>query len=97
MPPHPQPAWTHAQDLQIRRRRVEGASWETIAAELSLPVRAVVERAHRIGAGRTHTSDSAPQDPLREPLPAGHPDSWDALTAGTVLQGQPYPLRHFRR
>ena len=27
----------------------------------------------------------------RAPLPAGHPASWDLLTAGTVLQGSPYP------
>ena len=92
-----QPTWSHARDLQIRRRRVEGASWETIAAELSLPVRAVAERGYRLGAGRPQTAASLPQDPLREPLPPGHPDSWDALTAGTVLQGQPYPLRHFPR
>jgi hypothetical protein len=30
-------------------------------------------------------------------LPAGHPASWDAINAGTVLEGTPYPLQFFRR
>jgi hypothetical protein len=26
-----------------------------------------------------------------ETMPAGHPDSWGAITEGTVLQGMPWP------
>ena len=89
--------WSHGQDTQIRRRRVEGASWETIAAELSLPLRAVTARAHRLGLARAPLPGRPPQDPLREALPAGHPESWGAITSGTVLEGQLYPLRYFRR
>lgn len=39
------------------------------------------------------------EEPLaeREPLPAGHPDSWGAITAGTLLDGTPYPLPFFTR
>lgn len=33
----------------------------------------------------------------REPLPAGHPVSWGALIAGTLLAGTPYPLPVFDR
>jgi len=95
MPSRTQPSWSPAQDMQIRRRRIEGASWETIAAELALPPRDVAARGHRLGAARSRTPGAA-QDALREPLPAGHPDSWGALTAGTVLQGLPYPLPFFR-
>ncbi len=91
-------AWTDAQDSQIRRRRSEGASWEAIAADLALTLWAVTERGRRIGAGRPPAEFvPAPDDPQREPLPSGHPMSWDAINAGTVLEGQPYPLRFFRR
>jgi hypothetical protein len=91
-------AWTDAQDSQIRRRRGEGVAWETIAAELALSLWAVCERGRRLGV-RSPTADPPPalEDPLRDPLPPGHPASWDAINAGTVLQGQPYPLRFFRR
>jgi hypothetical protein len=90
-------AWTDAQDMQIRRRRTEGASWEAIADDLAMTLWAVTERGRRIGAGRQPGDFvAAPDDPLREPLPAGHPKSWDAINAGTVLEGAPYPLRLFR-
>lgn len=89
--------WTEGQDMQIRRRRIEGASWETIAAELSLDLAAVMDRARRIGTSGSRPTRGPPTDPLREPLPAGHPASWGALTSGTVLEGAPYPLRYFRR
>lgn len=89
--------WTHGQDTQIRRRRGEGASWETIAAELVLNLPAVIERGRRIGAVQSPAELVAPEDPAREPLPAGHPTSWDAINNRTVLAGQPYPLRIFRR
>ncbi|MGA3398755.1 MAG: AsnC family protein [Acetobacteraceae bacterium] len=91
-------AWTDAQDAQIRRRRSEGANWEAIAADLALTLWAVTERGRRIGAGRLPVEFvPAPDDPQREPLPAGHPTSWDAINAGTVLEGEPCPLRFFRR
>jgi hypothetical protein len=91
-------AWTDAQDAQIRRRRGEGATWEVIAIELSLALSAVTERGRRIGAGRPDAEFvPAPEDPLRDPLPAGHPTSWDAINKGTTLEGEPYPLRFFHR
>lgn len=90
--------WTEAQDAQIRRRRSEGASWEVIAADLALTMWAVTERGRRIGASRPHGDFvAAPEDPMREPLPSGHPTTWDAINAGTVLEGEPYPLRFFYR
>lgn len=87
--------WTQGQDTQIRRRRIEGASWETIAAELALPEQMVADRAARLGIIQRGPARALPPDPMREPLPAGHPHSWNALTSGTVLQGEPYPLRTF--
>ncbi len=90
--------WTNAQDTQIRRLRAEGATWDTIAAVLGMTRWATIERGRRIGA-RLPPPDFVPppDDPAREPLPAGHPRSWDAVTAGTVLEGTPYPLPVFPR
>ncbi len=90
--------WTDAQDTQIRRLRAEGAAWDAIAALLGLTRWSVIERGRRIGA-RPPPPDTTPrpEDPDREPLPAGHPVSWNALTAGTVLDGTPYPLPVFLR
>jgi len=90
--------WTDAQDTQIRRLRSEGASWDGIAAVLGLSRWTVIERGRRIGA-RSPPREFVPppEDPNRDPLPAGHPRSWDVLTDGTVLEGVPYPLPVFPR
>ena len=85
--------WTDAQDSRIRRLRTEGASWDTIAA---ITRWAIIERGRRIGA-RPPPREFVlpPEDPARGPLPAGHPRSWNVLTAGTVLEDTPYPLPVF--
>lgn len=90
--------WTRAQDTRIRRLRAEGATWEAIAAELGLNRWAVIDRGRRIRAYRpppdfTGVSD----DPCREPLPAGHQRTWGTMIAGSVLEGEPYPLPMFPR
>jgi hypothetical protein len=88
--------WTESRDIQLRRMRAEGSSWETIAAVLGVSRFAAIERGRRIGAPRpAPEARPTPEDPNREPLPAGHPRSWNALTAGTVLEGAPYPLPVF--
>jgi hypothetical protein len=90
--------WTGAQDAQIRRLRVEGASWDVIAAILGLTRWTVIERGRRIGAQRPPREFvPPPDDPARDPLPAGHPRSWGAINDGTVLQDEPYPLPIFPR
>ena len=88
--------WTDAQDSRIRRLRTEGASWDTIAAILGQTRWAIIERGRRIGA-RPPPREFVPppEDPARGPLPAGHPRSWNVLTAGTVLEDTPYPLPVF--
>lgn len=78
--------------------RAEGATWEAIAAELGLNRWAVIERGRRIGARRPPADFTVvPDDPHREPLPAGHKRTWGAMTAGTVLENDPYPLPMFPR
>lgn len=90
--------WTDGQDTQIRRERCEGADWPAIARNLCLALRLVEHRGHVLGLPSALDSRRRPpEDPEREPLPAGHPVSWDAINAGTVLQGEPYPLPFFRR
>lgn len=90
--------WTEAQDSQIRRLRTEGASWDTIAAVLGMARWTVIDRGRRIGALRpARQCVPPPEDPARDPLPSGHPRSWSVLTAGTVLEGTPYPLPVFIR
>lgn len=90
--------WTEAQDTQIRRLRMEGASWDAVAAVLGLSRWTVIDRGRRIGA-RTPPREFVPppEDPGRDPLPAGHPRTWGALTEGTVLADAPYPLPVFPR
>ena len=84
--------WTDAQDTTIKRLRSEGATWDTIGASLHLTRWTVIERGRRIGA-RPPPIDFIPEpdDPDREPLPAGHPRCWDILVRGTYLDGVPYP------
>jgi hypothetical protein len=90
--------WTDAQDTRIRRMRSEGANWDMIGAALGLSRSAVIERGRRIGARLPPPEFiSAPDDPCRGPLPAGHPRTWDAMNRGTVLADEPYPLPCFPR
>jgi hypothetical protein len=90
--------WTEAQDSQIKRLRTEGASWDTIAAVLGMARWTVIDRGRRIGAlRRPREHIEPPEDPSRDPLPAGHPKSWGVLTVGTLLEGTPYPLPVFVR
>jgi len=90
--------WTAAQDLTIRRMRIEGATWDTIAGALGVSRYTVIQRGRRIGAQRPPPElGPPPEDPRREPLPAGHPRSWAMITDGTLLEGTPYPLPCFSR
>lgn len=88
--------WTEADDAKLRRLRAEGATWDTVAQLLATTRVAVIERGRRIGARRPPPDFIAlPEDPERPPLPAGHPRSWNAINAGTALEGTPYPLPVF--
>lgn len=90
--------WTDAQDSQIKRLRGEGEAWDAIAAALGLSRWTVIERGRRLGAHRPPKEFvPPPEDPGRDPLPAGHPRSWNVITEGTVLEGTPYPLPVFSR
>lgn len=85
--------WTEAQDMQIKRLRAEGASWDTIAGVLGVTRWTAIERGRRIGA-RVPPADfiPPPEDPERLPLPPGHKRSWGAIVHDTVLADEPYPF-----
>jgi hypothetical protein len=83
--------WTDGQDTQIRRLRTEGASWDVIALALGLARWTVIERARAIGAERLPANAAAMADESgREPLPAGHVESWGAINRGTALEDVPF-------
>jgi hypothetical protein len=83
--------WTEGQDTQIRRLRTEGASWDLIALALGLARWTVIERARVIGVERPPANAVAVLDESdRQPLPAGHPESWGAINRGTSLENLPF-------
>jgi hypothetical protein len=83
--------WTAAQDAQIKRLRGEGATWDAIAAALSLSRFTVIERGRRIGAKQPPPESTRPtEDPDRPALPPGHPLSWGAIIAGSCIAGNAY-------
>ncbi len=83
--------WTEGQDTQIRRLRTEGATWDVIALALGLTRWTVIERARAIGAERPPANAATVLDQSdREPLPAGHADSWGAINSGTALEDVPF-------
>lgn len=84
--------WTDGQDMRIRRLRTEGATWDTIAAQLGLARWTIIERAAWLGVRPPLATTAFLDDVMRPPLPAGHPDSWGAINRGTALEGHPYPM-----
>ena len=83
--------WSAPTDSRLRRMRLDGASWDAIAEALAVSPEAASARAERIGARRPPPGGPMSDDPAREPLPAGHPDTWGVLTKGTWLEGTRYP------
>ena len=84
--------WTPPRDAQMRRLRLQGATWAEIGASLGITVEMARERGRRIGAPRPPATAAPPrEDPARPPLPPGHPRAWRLLTEGTLLAGSPWP------
>jgi hypothetical protein len=83
--------WTEGRDTQIRRLRTEGASWDLIAIALGLARWTVIERGRTIGVQRALANAVQVLDEAdREPLPAGHAESWGAINRGTSLEDVPF-------
>jgi hypothetical protein len=89
--------WTPDQDAAIIRMRAASASWDTIAEAVGVARWTVIERGRALGAAAPTvepTFETAGRS--ADPLPAGHPETWGAIIAGTVLAGTVYPHPVFR-
>ncbi len=83
--------WTDGQDTQIRRLRTEGATWDIIALALGLARWTVIEHARAIGAECLPPNAITVLDESgRDPLPAGHTETWGAINRGTGLENVPF-------
>jgi hypothetical protein len=89
--------WTAALDSEVRALRTAGLTWGAVAREMRLGRNTVLERGRRIGARRPrmHAEPVMEEAADRPAKPAGHPDTWGLITAGTVLEGAPYPFPVF--
>lgn len=86
--------WTGLRDAVLATLRRQGLSWDAVAASMGISRWAAIERAKLIGAHLPLPPRPPRPQPgacNREPLPAGHPVTWQALTAGTLLAGTAYP------
>jgi hypothetical protein len=83
--------WTEGQDTQIRRLRIEGASWDLIALALGLTRWTVIERARVIGVERRPANAAVALHEFdRRPLQAGHAETWGVINRGTCLEDVPF-------
>jgi hypothetical protein len=77
--------------------RAARASWDDIAAALGVSRSWAIERGHRIGAKMQPkaAAESARKRTVKA-LPEGHDVTWSTLTAGGMLEGEPYPKPKLR-
>ena len=90
--------WTEAEDATILTMLAAGESWQTLADALGVWKQSVQDHARRrLGVDVTRRKVLAVPTPSARPwgtydaLPAGHPTTWDAITAGTLLEGTGWP------
>jgi hypothetical protein len=88
--------WTAALDMRLKALRAAGLTWDALAAEMGMGRNTVLERGRRIGARKMQPPPMAVVEAADRPArPAGHPLTWGLLTAGSVLEGAPYPFPVF--
>ena len=91
--------WTTEIDARLLQARADGLPWQSIAAELQVGRNAAIERARRLGLAPSTRIQARPSPVVeridRPALPPGHPLSWQTITAGTALAGEPYPYPVF--
>jgi hypothetical protein len=88
-------AWTQLADQRLARMREQGASLRTMARAFGLSRSVITARARMIGLEIPNRPvpaqrPAAELPDARESLPAGHPISWELITRGTSLEGNPY-------
>lgn len=95
----PRTEWTPATDATIIAMRADGATWDAIAAVFGVCRWTAICRGARLGLARTVNRAEPPLEVAdvlelnleREPLPAGHHETWGAIIAGTCIAGTAYP------
>ena len=102
-------SWSPHADARLVKMHLDGLSLRAIALAFRLSRSTIACHARQIGLTvPTRPPLKRPLQPAeseqrddcnREPLPAGHPISWNLITAGTCMEGEAYeyPWRdHFR-
>ena len=91
--------WTKTADVELLELRAAGLPWHAVASRLRVGRNAAIERARRLGLQPVTRMQPSPRPATdridRPPLPPGHPLSWQAITANTAMDGQPYPYPVF--
>lgn len=92
------PKFSPQEDATILRLRAQSVRWTEVAKAIHRAPNAVRVHGYAL-LGQTPPGRApcirASVRPIiiaddREPLPAGHPASWGAITAGTTLEGSAY-------
>jgi hypothetical protein len=88
--------WTETLDAQLKSLRAAGLTWDAVALEMALGRYTVIERGRRIGAPKPRPAAPPVMEAADRPArPPGHPQTWELLTDGTVLEGEAYPYPVF--
>jgi hypothetical protein len=92
--------WTPLADSNLMHMRAAGLPWPVVARQLQVGRSAVIEHARSLGVLPKSRLPQPKAAPLvarvdRAPLPAGHPLTWGAITAGTPSDNTPYPYPVF--
>ena len=94
--PHPRGRldWDNGlQDRLVALAAVPGASWDAISFALGISRNAAIARAAETNVVRTRAPRASPLLRLRgrEAYPAGAPETWGLLVAGTCMAGESWP------
>ena len=94
--------WKPEEDEYLAQAVCAGLFYDEIAARLGRSRSAIIERRKKLRVERQPETPApapvndpmadAPRTVFRTALPAGDPITWGAITAGTWLEGAPYPL-----
>ena len=94
--------WKLEEDEYLAQAVCAGLFYDEIAARLGRSRSAIIERRKKLRVERPLEAPppapvndpiaDAPRTVFRTALPAGDPITWGAITAGTWLEGAPYPL-----
>ncbi len=90
--------WTADLEARLATLRALGLGWSEAALAMRLGRNMVAEKGRQMGLGTAAGQRPlvpAPEPPDRPAWPPGHPACWGLITAGTLLDGAPYPYPVF--